>query len=70
MIAKKQPKRMGRPPLNEGVNMHQIAVRLPEPILVTIDEFLAGRLDAKNRSDMIRELLAEAIEARKAKGKK
>jgi metal-responsive CopG/Arc/MetJ family transcriptional regulator len=60
---------MGRPPLQEGVTMHQIAIRLPEPILAMIDEFIAGRLDAKNRSDMIRELLAEAIEARKRRNK-
>lgn len=62
MIARKQAPKMGRP-LKEGVNMKQIAVRLPEPLLAKIDEALAGRLDGKNRSDLIREMLAEAFEA-------
>jgi len=47
--------------------MDQIAIRLPKPILAEIDNIIAGRLDAKNRSDMIRELLAEAIEARRGR---
>lgn len=68
MIAKKQAPKMGRP-LKEGVNMDQIAIRLPKPILAKIDDIIAGRLDAKNRSDIIRELLAEALEARERRKK-
>jgi metal-responsive CopG/Arc/MetJ family transcriptional regulator len=68
MITKKQPRPVGRPLLKEGVIMDQIAIRLPQAMLAMIDEAVAGRLDGKNRSDMIRELLAEALEARGKKG--
>jgi metal-responsive CopG/Arc/MetJ family transcriptional regulator len=44
--------------------MHQIAIRLPKPMLAAIDEMIAGRLDQPERSAIIRELLAEAITAR------
>lgn len=44
--------------------MQQIALRLPQPMLAAIDEMMAGRLDQPERSAIIRELLAEAIEAR------
>ena len=54
----------GRPP-KEGVTMHQIAIRLPEPMLEAIDGLTTGRLDQPDRSTTIRELIAEAIEARK-----
>ena len=50
--------------------MEQIAIRLPKTMLAEIDDAIAGRLDGKNRSDIIRELLGEAIQARaKAKGR-
>ena len=45
--------------------MHQIAIRLPEPMLEAIDGLTTGRLDQPDRSTTIRELIAEAIEARK-----
>jgi len=65
MIAKKDKRPRGRPTKED--TMDQIAIRLPKPILAEIDNIIAGRLDAKNRSDMIRELLAEAIEARRGR---
>jgi metal-responsive CopG/Arc/MetJ family transcriptional regulator len=49
--------------------MQQIAVRLPKPLLAAIDEFTEGRLDAPDRSAMIRELLAEAVAARRKRGR-
>jgi len=47
--------------------MHQIAIRLPKPMLAAIDELLVGRLDQPERSAIIRELLAEALQARARK---
>jgi len=43
--------------------MEQIAIRLPEALLARLDEDVVGRLDGKNRSDLIRELIVEAYEA-------
>lgn len=45
--------------------MHQIAIRLPKPMLAAIDELTAGRLDQPERSAIIRELLAEALQVRR-----
>ena len=45
--------------------MHQIAIRLPQAMLEAIDGLSNGRLDQPDRSTTIRELIAEAIEARK-----
>ena len=65
MMAKKQTSRpRGRPPREDADNMDQIAIRLPKALLATIDASVVGRLDGKNRSDMIRESLVEALEAR------
>ena len=59
-----QPKRpRGRPPAS-GKAMTQIAIRLPDAMLDKIDELAQQRLDAPDRSDVIRQLLAEAITAR------
>ena len=49
--------------------MRQITVRLPKLLLDAVDELTAGRLDQPDRSAVIRELLAEAIAARKKKGR-
>jgi metal-responsive CopG/Arc/MetJ family transcriptional regulator len=69
MIAKMHARERGRPPKGDAT-MEQIAIRLPKTMLAEIDDAIAGRLDGKNRSDIIRELLGEAIQARaKAKGR-
>lgn len=47
--------------------MKQIAIRFPEPMLAEIDALIAGRLDRPDRASIIRELIAEALQARKAK---
>lgn len=44
--------------------MHQIALRLPKPMLAEIDKIIFGRLDQPERSAIIRELLHEALMAR------
>lgn len=66
--AAKQKRQRGRPPVG-AASMQQIAIRLPQPMLAAIDELIAGRLDQPERSAIIRELLAEAIQAR-GKGKR
>jgi metal-responsive CopG/Arc/MetJ family transcriptional regulator len=48
-------------------SMHQIALRLPKPMLAAIDAIVSGRLDQPERSAIIRELLAEALAAREKK---
>ena len=48
--------------------MEQIAIRLPKELLEVIDGFGAGRMSPPPRSATIRELLEEAIAARKKKG--
>ena len=54
----------GRPPLGKKA-MRQIALRLPTELLTAVDDLIADRLDRPDRSALIRELLAEAIEARR-----
>jgi metal-responsive CopG/Arc/MetJ family transcriptional regulator len=49
--------------------MQQTAIRLPKPLLAAVDELTKGRLDQPDRSAIIRELLAEAIAARRKKGR-
>jgi metal-responsive CopG/Arc/MetJ family transcriptional regulator len=44
--------------------MEQIAIRFPKPMLAAIDDIIAGRFDQPDRSGIIRELLAEALEMR------
>ena len=59
----KQQRQRGRPPVG-ATSMHQIALRLPKPMLAVIDQIVSGRLDQPERSAIIRELLAEALTAR------
>ena len=52
-----------------GDTMEQIAIRLPKALLEKLDDDVAGRLDGKNRSDLIRELIVEAYEACQRRGR-
>ena len=47
-----------------------LALRLPEPMIEEIDEIVAERFDQPDRSSVIRELLAEALAARKKKAER
>jgi Arc/MetJ-type ribon-helix-helix transcriptional regulator len=44
-----------------------LAFRFPEPMLEEIDAIVASRLDRPDRSAVVRELLAEALMARRVK---
>ena len=44
--------------------MEQIAIRFPKTMLALVDEIVAGRLDRPDRSSVIRELVAEALQKR------
>ena len=44
--------------------MEQIAIRFPKPMLALVDEIVAGRLDRPDRSSIIRESVAEALQKR------
>ena len=68
MIAKPKQRPRGRPPGGDST-MQQIAIRLPKPLLAAVDEMTIGQLDQPDRSAIIRELLAEAVAARKKKGR-
>ncbi|MFZ0853844.1 MAG: hypothetical protein WAO08_32185 [Hyphomicrobiaceae bacterium] len=66
MIKMTKPRQRGRPPAGDDA-MEQIALRLPKPMVAAIDEIVADRLDQPERSAIILELLAEALEQRPAK---
>ena len=66
--AKSHSKSPGRPPKGRQT-MHQIALRLPVEMLDEIDKMIEGRLDQPEKSAVIRELLAEAITARKRRNR-
>jgi hypothetical protein len=65
----KTVRRIGRPAKPAADRMGQVAVRFPPDMVAAIDRLRAGRLDAPDRSTVIRELVAEALSAR-GKGKR
>jgi Ribbon-helix-helix protein, copG family len=54
-----KPKK-GRPPKPETL-LEPITIRLPEPMMRQIEARMAKRLDAPDKSTMIRELIAKAL---------
>lgn len=66
MVAKKRG-RQAKPPSERLV---QVAVRFPPALIERVDAIAAGRLDAPDRSAMVRQLVVEAIEAREGKPKR
>jgi len=50
--------------------MSPVMIRFPPEMLAEIDAMLAERLDKPDRSGFIRELIAEAITARRSKVRK
>ncbi len=65
----KQPvKKRGRPEKKDGdIMLNPITIRLPEPMMVEIESMMSARLDAPDKSAVIRELIAMGIQAAKAK---
>lgn len=68
MVARKSGP--GRPAKPASERQAQVAVRFPPALLAEVDALAASRLDAPDRSSIIRELVAEALSARKQKGRK
>ena len=63
---KTNPKaRMGRPLKGAENLMSPIMIRLPPAMVAEIQAISASRMDAPDRSSLIRELLAEAMAARR-----
>lgn len=58
---------MGRPPKTGRTMVTALTIRFPAPLWQELEEIRASRLDAPDITSLIRELLAEAIKARKAK---
>jgi hypothetical protein len=57
----------GRPPLDGKALMRPIPVRFPEAMIEAIDAIRAARMDAPDKGQVIRELVAEALAARAKK---
>lgn len=55
----------GRPPAGEALLAEALTVRFPGPMMREIEAIRASRLDAPEKGAVIRELVAEAIEARR-----
>jgi hypothetical protein len=68
MSRPKSKRPRGRPPTE--VPMEQVSTWLPLSILDKITEIRAARLDGPDRSSIIRELLAEALQAREQRKRK
>ena len=68
--SKKPIRGRGRPSI-EGASMtHALTVRFPHALWMAIDEIIADRLDAPDKGAVVRELVAEAIQARRASQKR
>jgi len=62
------PKRSpGRPRLSSATRGPSLTIntRYPDEMVAAIDEIIAARMDKPDRSAVIRELVAEALEARR-----
>ncbi len=57
-------KRMGRPPVSDQ-GSERITVRFPTDIIAGIDDIVAERFGQAERSAVVRELVAEALQNRK-----
>lgn len=61
--------RKGRPPKHDETMLEPITIRLTKAIADRIEGF-RGRLDHKDKATIVRELIAEAIEARDMSARK
>ena len=68
----REPKRMGRPPIDEnaGTMRKPMTVRSPIWMHDEIEAIRASRRHGADKSDIVRELLADALEANKHKRSK
>ena len=57
----------GRPPKDRTAMLEPITIRFPPAMMAEIDTIIAERLDAPEKGAIIRELIAEALVARKRK---
>lgn len=62
-MSNKKPAR-GRPAKSGKPLLAPVMVRFPQAMIDAIDDVAASRLDQPDRSSVIRELIAEALEAR------
>lgn len=65
-MAANAPKKSGRPPKGDAV-MIQLAVRFPPEVVEQVDEIIAERHGATERTAVIRELVAAGLLARARK---
>lgn len=70
MAKRIEPPRRGRPPKNAAAMLSPVMVRFPREMIEAIDAIIDDRMDKPDRSSMIRELIAEALDARSRKGGK
>ncbi len=61
MQATKRPR--GRSPKDNVAMLEPVTIRLPAPMVRQLEAIQAKRLDAPDKSTLIRELLAKAIKA-------
>jgi hypothetical protein len=68
-MTSKAKRGVGRPPKEGKAMMTPIPVRFPEQMIEAIEAIQAERMDRPDKSAVIRELVAEALAARKKKGR-
>ena len=64
-MKQKHEKRRGRPPRHGDALLGPITLRLPEPMMAEIDRLMGVRLDAPDKSAVIRELIAAGLQRMK-----
>lgn len=52
----------GRPPKHGSAMLEPVTIRLPPPMMRRIEKIMASRLDAPDKSTVIRELIAKALD--------
>ena len=57
-------KKVGRPPKGDEVMLNPITVRFPAPMMAAIEKLQTERMDAPDKGQIIRELVAEALQAK------
>ena len=58
--------RRGRPPKNDETMLERINIRAPSRLMDKVRAIQAERLDGPDTAQVVRELLAEAVEARES----